>query len=244
MSRLGWSLVEKTAQLLESEQREAVLGDLAEAGENTLQALRGILGLSVRLQARLWKNWRPWLAAFGVSLPASFLLMGVSLSVSQNYQQLMSPTVLERSPTGSAFLLLISQILLLAGWSWSSGFVVGSLSRKTLCISAVLCCSPCLFCLARFRVPALSRFCLLLFLLPAIWGFRQALRRSQLKLSSTVGFALILSFLMIATVGAGSGAWWSPRPWILEGILIWPAWYMVAMARETAPRKQWKQEAT
>jgi hypothetical protein len=225
MSSFGWSLVETTAQLLEGEQREAVLGDLAEAGESAWQGLLGILSLVLRLQAGLWKSWRPWIAAFGVSLPASLLLMGVSLSVSQDYQRFVSTTNLAAS--GPAFLLLTCQVLLLLGWSWSGGYVVGSLSRKTLWMSAALCCSPCLFCLVRFRVFSLSRVCLLLFLLPAIWGVCQGLRRTRIQLSGTIVFALTLTVLMIATWNCKGRLWWSPRSWILEATLIWPAWYMV-----------------
>jgi hypothetical protein len=237
MSSFGWSLVETTAQLLEREQREAVLGDLVEAGESAWRGLLGILSLVFRLQAGLWKSWRPWLAAFGVSLPASLLLMGVSLSVSQGYQRLISPT---HAP-GSALLALTCQVLLLLGWSWSGGFVVGSLSRKTLWMSAALCCSPCLFCLARFRVFSLSRFCLLLFLLPAIWGVRQGLRRTRVPLCGSIVYALALTLLMIATWNGEGRLWWSPRSWILELTLIWPAWYMVATARgQTEPFTQKK----
>jgi hypothetical protein len=232
MMSFGWSLVETTAQLLEGDKREAVLGDLVEAGESAWQGLLGVLSLVLRLQAGLWKSWRPWLAAFGVSLPASLLLMGVSLSVSQSYQRFNSPT----AASGSAYLLLTCQVLLLIGWSWSGGFVVGSVSRKTLWMSAVLCCSPCLCCLARFRVFSLSRFCLLLFLLPAIWGVRQGLRRTRINLSGTIVFAVTLTLLMIATWNSKGHLWWSPRAWVLEGTLIWPAWYMVATARKETER--------
>jgi hypothetical protein len=225
VNSLGWSLVETTAQLLDVHQREAVLGDLVEAGESSWSALYGILGLVLRRQATLCRSWRPWLAAFGISLPSSLLLMGVSLSVSQTYQRL------HLTLTAKAFLPLASQLLLLIGWSWSSGFVVSSLSRKTLWMSAVLCCSPCLFCLARFRLFSLSRFCLFLFLLPAIWGVCQGLRRIRMKPKTTITLALTLTLLMIAKWNSGGHLWWTPRTWILEGTLIWPVWYLVATAR-------------
>jgi hypothetical protein len=69
-------LLELTAQLLERSEREAVLGDLEEAGESAWRGLVNVLGLVIRRQTILWKSWRPWLAAFGLALPASFLLMG------------------------------------------------------------------------------------------------------------------------------------------------------------------------
>jgi hypothetical protein len=242
MMSIGWSLVETTAQLLEGDRREAVLGDLLEAGESAWQALLGILSLVLRLNVAEWKSWRPWLAAFGVSLPASLLLMGASLSVSQGAQRFISRGF-EATALGKALPLLLCQALLLTGWSWTGGYVVGRLSRRTIWISAVLSCSPCLFCLARFHVPSLSRFCLLLFLLPAIWGVRQGLRRTRIRLSSMLVFTLTLMLLMVASSTSGGQRWWTPRTWILDAILIWPACYLVAMAwRENHGKWQWKQE--
>jgi hypothetical protein len=230
MSSLGWSLVETTAQLLQSDQREAVLGDLAEAGESAWQALLAILSLILRWQAALWRSWRPWLAAFGVSLPASLMLMGVSLSVTQSYQRVLTQNISQGALLTPSLLLLMAQVFLLIGWSWSSGFAVGSLSRKTIWISVLFCCSPCLFCLERFRVPSLSRFSLLLFLIPAILGARQGWHRSRFKLSAAVAFALTLTMLTIVSWNSSGREWWTPRVWVLETILIWPVWYLAANA--------------
>jgi hypothetical protein len=209
MTSIGWSFVENTAQLLERNQREAVLGDLLEAGEGALKSLGGILSLVVRQQLSLWRNWSPWVAAFAVSLPSSFLLMGVSLSVSRAWHD------------GVGFAAQLSQLLLLIGWSWSCGYLVGVLSRRTVWISAFLCCSPCLFCLARFRVPHLSRFSLVLFLLPAIWGGLQGLRKIRLSLPALLFLALTLTSFAIAR----------HQSWILIATLSWPAWYLAASAR-------------
>src|SRR5277367_1555281 len=82
----GWSLLEAAAQLLERDDREAVLGDFAEANEEAWRGMAGILGLVLRRHLTLWKSWRPWLAGFGLALPSSFLLIGASLSVSRTYQ--------------------------------------------------------------------------------------------------------------------------------------------------------------
>ena len=91
----NWSLAEIAARFLERDEREAVLGDLAEAGERSSEKLFAVLGLVVRRQVMLWKNWRPWLAGFGVALPSSFALMGVSVSVSWSYQRLLCPELLK-----------------------------------------------------------------------------------------------------------------------------------------------------
>ena len=223
----GWWLVDVVARLLERDEREAVQGDLAEAGEGAWEGLFAVLGLVVRRQAMAWKNWRPWLAAFGLALPGSLLLMGFSLSVSQAYQQFMEPTILKATglTMGPGFWLLLCQVFLLIGWSWTGGFVVGSISRRTLWVSATLSFLPCLFCLARFQVECLSRLCLLLFLLPAIWGVRRGLQIARIKLSSAVVLAVSVTAATIPT-------WGSEGPWIPNWALSWPAWYLVATARK------------
>ena len=91
MTGANWSLIEIAARLLEREEREAVLGDLVESRESAWDGLFGVLGLVLRRQAMLWRSWRPWLAGFGVALPSSFLLMGVSLSVSWSYLTVTMP---------------------------------------------------------------------------------------------------------------------------------------------------------
>jgi hypothetical protein len=222
----GWSLVDLAAQLLERDEREAVLGDLVEAGESCWQALPGVLSLIIRRQALLWKNWRPWLASFGLALPASLLLMGFSLSVSQSYHQFIAPAILRTTGliVRPGFWLLLCNIFLLVLWSWTGGFVMGSVSRRTVWVSAVLSFLPCLFCLTRFRVESLSRFCLLLFLLPAIWGAFRGLRVIRIERSSAIVLAVAVTVLTIP-------AWSKTGPWIPNFLLSWPAWYLVATAQ-------------
>lgn len=223
---IGWSLVDVLSQLLERDEREAVRGDLVEAGEGAWPALCDVLGLVIRRQAALWKNWRPWLAAFGLALPSTLLLMGFSVSISQSYQRFINPKILSVTglTVGPGFWLLICHVLLLIGWSWAGGFTVGSLSRRTVWVTAVLSSLPCLFCLERFHIGSLSRFCLLLFLLPAIWGVRQGLRMTRIKLSSAIVLAVTVTALTIP-------AWNSRGAWLPNWALSWPAWYLVATSR-------------
>ena len=82
MTNFGWSLVQLSAQLLRPEEREVVLGDLAEAQASAWESFTGVLGLAVRKQALLWKDWRPWFAGFGISLPGTtehFMQIGQSV---------------------------------------------------------------------------------------------------------------------------------------------------------------------
>jgi hypothetical protein len=231
MTRVDWALINYVSRLLQPNEREAVLGDLLEAHDTAWEGLLGVLGLVLRREAFLWQSWRPWLAGFGVALPSSSLLMGASLSVSWSYLRLRCPELLQQASLTlpSATLVLLGQALLLIGCSWTGGFVVGSVSRRTLWASSLLYYSPCLFCLSRFRVASLSPLCLLLFLLPAIWGVRQGLRTSSLKFGTAIFVAVAVTLLMLPQWSAAADQhWWSPPRWTLNWILIWPAWYLVA----------------
>jgi hypothetical protein len=221
MTDLSLWLMRMVSRLLEPAEREAVLGDLLEAGEGGWRALSGVLGLLIRRQAEPWKNWRPWLAAFGLAVPGSFLLMGFSLSVSHAYEQWIGPGL------RPGLALLLCNLVLLIGWAWTGAFLVGSLSRRTLWVSATLSFAPCMFCLERFRIESLSRFCLLLFLPPAIWGVLRSLQIARIKLSSALALASVLTILTIP-------AWNAKGAWIPNWALSWPAWYLVATAEKPA----------
>jgi hypothetical protein len=238
MTNISWSFVEVAARLLEGDEREAVLGDLLEGGESGLRGLLDVFGLAVRRQLELWRDWRPWLASCGMALPGSLLLMGYSLSVSQTYQRLIHPTIFKATglTVGPGLTLLLCNVFLLIAWSWTGGFVMGSISRRTVRVSAVLSFAPCLFCFTRFRVESLSRFCLLLFLLPAIWGVCRGLQIAQIKLRSALILAAGITLLTIPT-------WTSKGSWLPNWALSWPAWYLVAMAwrgEAMKERERWR----
>ena len=226
MTGTGWRLAGFVSRLLEHDECEAVRGDLMEAGESGWTALRDVLGLVIRRQALLWKDWRPWLAAFGLALPCTLFLMGLAVSLSRSYQQLIGATILKGTglKMGPVLALAMWQDSLLIGWSWTSGFVVGSLSRRTVWVSAVLSGLPCLFCLARFRVESLSRLCLLLFVLPALWGVWRGLRITRINLTPAIVLAVTVTLLTLPT-------WRGKGPSIPDWALSWPAWYLVATAR-------------
>ena len=201
MRDAGWRAVKFAAQLLDRYESEAVLGDLEEAGESPWRNLLDISGLIVRRQALLWKSWRPWLASLGLALPASLMLMGFSLSVSLSY----------RHAGEIAMPLLAGRMVVLV-----------ALSKRTLWMSIVSCCLPCLFCLARFRVSSLPSPCLLLFLPPAILGVWQGSRLSGIKTRTAILLATAVTLLTLLLMGEGLPA----TTWML----IWPAWYLAATA--------------
>jgi hypothetical protein len=213
----NWSMVERAAQLLGHEERETVLGDLQEAGVSPWRAVFDIAGLLVRREALQWRNWQPWLAAFGLTLPASFLLMGFSVTVSYSYLHLTTAQ--------SDVLTVVNQAVLLLAWGWAGGYVVGAISSRTLWASLLCCFAPCLFCISRFRAPHLSSPCLLLFLAPAVYGVSCGLRGSRLRGSTSLGVAIVTTLLTAVAIGGGL--------WPMHWLLVWPSWYL-AMKAEVA----------
>ena len=225
MSDRAWFLVEAVARLLDREEREAVLGDLTEAEESGWKGALEIIGLVSRRQAALWYDWRPWLASLLVGLPGTLLLMGVSLSISCTYRRLMDHEVFNaHAPTGhEGFPLLLCHVLLLILWSWTGGFVVGYVSRRTVWVSAVSSLAACFFCLARFREASVPALCLFLFLPPAILGIHHGLRIIRVKPGPAFALATAVSVLMIC-------AWSNQAMWIVNWALLCPAWYLVMAA--------------
>jgi hypothetical protein len=224
MTNRPWALVEVAAGLLERTEREAVLGDLLETGEGSWRGLLDVLGLVIRRQLLHWRSWQPWLAALGLALPGSFLLMGISVSVSSMCMRLIDLRIVGGSPQviHDGFLQLLWVSLLLAGCSWACGFVMGSLSPRTLWVSIASSCIACSFCLVRFREPSLSRLCLFLFLLPAFWGIRQALRLIRINPALAISLAIAITTCLILSNGKDL--------WTLNSFLVWPAWYIVVIS--------------
>ena len=206
------SMVERVAGLLQPDEREAVLGDLAESGAGAWKGLCSVVGFVARQQLELWRNWRPW-AASSVALPASLLLLGVSFGLSQDSLAL---------PRGGSLRgTVLCEALLLLAWAWTSGFVVGSLSRRTRWVSAALCAVPCFSCVLRFQDTSLSRFCVLLFLAPAVAGAMQGTRCRQLSRSTAIALATAVTVLMLGWSGMCLWNW----------PLLLPAWWLVVTAK-------------
>jgi hypothetical protein len=228
-----WALVEVAARLLERSERDAVLGDLLEAGEGAWRGSLDVLGLVILRQLLHWKSWQPWLATFGLALPGSLLLMGISVSVSSMFVRLIDLKIpgAFAQVIHDGFLQLLWGGLLLVGCSWACGFVLGSLSRRTLWVSIASSCFACSFCFVRFREPSLSRLCLFLFLLPAICGISQALRSIRINLALAIFLALAITTFMILLSNSKS-------LWTSNWSLLWPAWYIVATSA-TRGQKSW-----
>jgi len=129
--RLGWWLLSVLSRALEPAERDVVLGDLAESGEGVGAATRNLLGLIVRRQAGLWLFWRPWLALFGVSCLAGLSLSRIVFRLNVDFYKYAAhyaTTLTARQEV--AFLLCLAGALTV--WSWTCGFVLGSLSGRAV----------------------------------------------------------------------------------------------------------------
>jgi hypothetical protein len=220
MNARVWPLLELGTRLLDPQEREVVLGDLVETHETTWRGLLDIFGLVLRRQAGLWRDPRPWAAGFVVALPGSYLLMIASFSVSCTYQRLVNHRVfVGHWPTGhEGFLLLLCHVLLLIAWSWTAGYVVGSVSRRTLWASVALAAVPALLMLCS------SGFWMcFLFLPPAALGVLRGWQGSLISFRAASVLALAMTVLMIS-------AWSHGALWPANWALLCPAWHLVAGA--------------
>lgn len=134
-------VTELVARALDQDEREAVLGDLAESGANELRRFLEIAGLVLRRQAAEWRHWRPWLALVFLIAPLGLFLSVVSKFISQQtavylwlYANNTNWDLLHNRgfwyELGSSSLLVSGIYLKLACWSWAVGFVLGYVTRK------------------------------------------------------------------------------------------------------------------
>ncbi len=239
MNRICWWLVDKLSQTLDANERNAVRGDFAELGLIGFHALRDLLGLIARRQGALWKDWRSWLAVIGIAVPVGLLLTLDSRQISDSLgRQLWTEwrygvryeTGL--TATGDSIVFICQSLALIAS-SWISGFVLGSLSRRTLWINAALFYLSWLVPVALVLAAALLTsqtialfprmiFNLLpsacLFVLPSAWGMLQGLRHGLLTLRPTILLATVV--IMFDAPAIWTGGWyrdalitWSQETW-------------------------------
>jgi hypothetical protein len=139
-------------------------------------------------------------------------------------------------PFGAEIGILTVQALLLVGWSWTCGYIVGSISRRTAWFSIVAYCSPCLFCLSRFRIESLSRLSLLLFVLPLAGGLWQGLKGPRVKPRSGVAAAAIITALAVIAQFGVAGAAGNALGWICSLVQTWPSWCLALASLNAAKR--------
>jgi hypothetical protein len=151
MNRFNCWMVELVSRSLAPDEREAVHGDFAESDETSGEALRGVLGLVVRRQVALWRDWRPWLILVVLVVPLGLLLSFVSrmmadFSAIYSWMYLNNWTWTYIANAGARTDLIgygaeISfKYLALLSWSWTGGFLLGALSRRTIPVNVSMFC--------------------------------------------------------------------------------------------------------
>jgi len=144
MNSFAWWLAVRIALLLDHEEREFVLGDLAESHSSGADALYSVAGLIVRRQLALWEDWRPWFALTGIVALVGYSLSrffasfatGVWLQV-RTYEKYGVHYGTGVTPAKDAFHLAVLGLALIT-WSWISGFVLMRLSGRTFWLTAPL----------------------------------------------------------------------------------------------------------
>jgi hypothetical protein len=163
---------------------------------------------------------------------------GLYLWIVGNYGDI-DPALLHESGLvlGRGVVLLACHSLLLGGWSWSAGFVLGALSRRATLVNGILFCLM-LVCGERLGAPrgyyyvAGAVFAkgfssvmlplillLVLVLLPSVWGMYEGRRRFTLGLPVAIFWACAVSTL---TALAPSALWW--WNWPVVYILVTAGW--------------------
>ena len=135
VERICWWIVDAISLALEPSERLAVRGDLADCGDPAPRAVVGVIGLVIRRQVELWKDWHPWLALVGLSVVAGVILSEMLFGFNLAFSQWLQGFSNYRTPNED-LLYLLSLTLGLITFSWLSGFVLATLSGRTLWLTS------------------------------------------------------------------------------------------------------------
>jgi hypothetical protein len=255
VTHLARWLIDRISRLLEPDEREAVLGDLAEMHATTAEYLRGVTGIVTRRQLAFWKDWRPWVGLVGYALPLGWLLGRMTrtlASTSATYSWLYFNNWTwsfvtipgARRDLAHYAVHFFMCFVLLAAWSWTAGVALTSLSRRVLAIVGTFFFATVLVELS--RVPSafgndgnLVVFTLLFYrvlwpailfsvlvVLPAVLGMSRSVHAHSLSVIQ----AVILTTLMLVTTmwlfaGVNIGMPWLVR--VAPYVLMVPAVHIV-----------------
>jgi hypothetical protein len=143
MSHLA-PLIGALAKLLDANDRETVLGDLAEAGSTPSQTVIQLFGLIVRRYVLAWTRIEPWLALLLGVVPIGLLLSFVTRWFSNEilarvswYRLTWFPGYFDNPGIRGdlldwALATVAPMTIALVGWSWSLGLTTGRLCRNGL----------------------------------------------------------------------------------------------------------------
>jgi hypothetical protein len=234
---MTWSLVETLCRLLEPQERQAVLGDLAESGETGLRALAAVAGLVARRQLGLWKSWRPWVASLGL-LPVLLAFSSFASSI---------VLIIERYPWKPGhqthqeiMLMLCAATLLTAVLSWAVGFVTASLARRSTVSVAALLATGALWAICQqqvahtpFGILFTGLLQLALHLAPFAHGLRSGAGCGRLTPSRSLMLAAAALLLLLVLTPF---QWPDMKDLLILTFFSWPMLYLMATARWREPR--------
>jgi hypothetical protein len=132
------------SKFLDPAEREAVFGDFAELALTDRSAVKSLVGLVLRRQLRLWTRWNPWFVLVAVIIPVCPLLAricaGLTIGIWPSLWMNLHHGISYRTGLSTDALLsgLFFQGAALVTWSWTSGFALGTLSRRTIWVSGTL----------------------------------------------------------------------------------------------------------
>jgi hypothetical protein len=149
MTRVCWWFVDLATRLLEPAERDVIRGDIEERGESSWWAIRDVTGLVFRRQVDLWDDRQPWVSLICLVVPFGMLLSLLARwfaegSAIYSFLYVSNWTWGFVAIPGARRDLLdhsLEFLLDFAGlfcWSWTTGFVLGALSRRTAWVNGIL----------------------------------------------------------------------------------------------------------
>jgi hypothetical protein len=150
------SAMEQLGRLLEPDERDAILGDLAEGKASPLRALFELSGLIIRRHSERWRDWRPWLAVVTIVVPVGATLSHVArwwadVDAIYAWAYVSNWTGAHLDSPGARTDLIhhttrfLLHCLTLAAWSWTAGTALGLIARRTLSVLGPLFCLTVVF---------------------------------------------------------------------------------------------------
>jgi hypothetical protein len=144
MSRLRVRLSDALFRSLDPAEREAVFGDFVELAMTDRQVVKSLLGLVMRRQLRLWREWNPWFVLVAIVVPVCPLLETQCNQLGHGIWGVLV-TWLHHGPTyrtgvsPAAFWSGVCiRAIALSTWSWTSAFALSAFSRRTIWVTGGL----------------------------------------------------------------------------------------------------------
>ncbi len=218
MSRLWVRLRDALLKSLDPAEREAVSGDFVELAMTDRQVVKSLLGLVMRRQLKLWREWNPWFVLVAIVIPVCPLLETLSNQLGHG----IWPSLVTWLHHGGAYRTGLSpaafwsgvciRAIALGTWSWTCAFALGTLSRRTIwvtgglffglylafAIGAVHPLQGIVWLTGWAWLPLLMSF--LFVLLPAGCGIRQSNKPQNMKLPGVFLLALWTVTMAVLTL--------------------------------------------